>query len=101
MKETTKLYRIRDGFTLKFPDSPRVHTGGRIVELTADQYKAHQHKLEEPTADQVKAWRAEREGDRKRAAEIDQEADRRRREEREGQRQALLAQAAALGQQAA
>lgn len=101
MKESTKLYRVRDGFTLKLKDSPNIHGGGRIVELTPEQYNDHKHKLEEPTPEQVKAHRAERDGERKRAQAIDEAADNRRRSEANAQADALLAQAAALRQQLA
>jgi hypothetical protein len=90
----TKLYSIRQGFSLRTPEG-EVFLGGGVVELGDEDAALHAHKIEELTGDKQKEFFDAREEAASQAVFADLEADEKRKAGLEADAAALQTQAAA------
>ena len=54
------LYQVREGFSLKVEGQADVYVGGGCIELTAEEFKTHEHKLEPISPERLAALEVER-----------------------------------------
>jgi hypothetical protein len=71
----SKIYGVREGFSVKLPDRPEVYLAGGVIELDDATAELHKHKLEPLSEEAQKAFDDERAKAADEAALRDLEAD--------------------------